>query len=149
MRSATKRQPKKAATAVSNREIDKLLRKFLKDPAPIDKDMLLRMTAKAEADDSLRPLILATLTRSGTRLMEMARDSALATDMARVAVAADIYAKRLREFAGFIEDAALRLNMGLCDRDDTDELISAARAWFNDPENQKRWRQRQAPETRS
>jgi hypothetical protein len=59
---------------------------------------------------------LAFLTLSGKELVDAAKtyDTEVAVEQARIAQSLDEYAARLRDFAGFMEKAALRMNIALC-----------------------------------
>jgi hypothetical protein len=77
-----------------------------------------------DASGILRRMALASLARSGGELRDaVIDDRAAALDFAKVCNGSRDYAARLREFAGLMETASMRLMIGMCFRDDGPEIL--------------------------
>jgi hypothetical protein len=103
---------------------------FRKQPAQMSDDEVQGICQKALAYDSQRPLLLASLTKSGAELIKAseAADAEGAEAVARAAVQAGEYAQKLREMANFVDAAGVRLLMALCGRKDMEQLIERAQS---------------------
>jgi hypothetical protein len=77
-----------------------------------------------DASGILRRMALASLARSGKELRDAVMDDrAHALEFAKVCNGARDYAARLREFAGLMETASMRLMIGMCFREDGPQIL--------------------------
>jgi hypothetical protein len=125
----TKQSVKKRAQDYAFAE--KLLSDFDAQPAQITKEQVAEIEKTFTAVDPARArrTALASLALSGMELTKKAvgdRDDALTLAQARVLI--ERYASSLREFAGIIESAGVRIGIALCSRDDMQELVVEAEA---------------------
>jgi hypothetical protein len=73
----------------------------------------------------LRRTALATLARSGKELIDaVSDDRADALDLAKLCNEARDYATRLKEFAGLMETASMRIMIAMCFRDDGPQILA-------------------------
>jgi hypothetical protein len=111
--------------------LEKFALQFKEQPPQITPDQCEQMETKFVDNTMaiLRRVALASLTRSGSELVEVVtaeRDMAIQTERARNYISD--YAKRLRSFADMMESASTRMGIALCYREDMQTLMEQVKA---------------------
>src|ERR1700761_2662973 len=110
----------RSAKSSNDSSIARLFSDFDAQPAQITEDQLNRIEANFTGLGTrrLRRVALATLAMSGMQLNKAVAQQDVAVTFAEAKLRIDDYASRLRDFAGVIEDAGMRIGLALCSRPD-------------------------------
>jgi hypothetical protein len=120
-------------------QIDKLFADLDAQPPQLSEEERVELESRFASHDveAWRRLLLDSLTRSGADLVKAATgDAELAIHLQCAADQARWYAERLREFAGVMEGAGLRISLALCSRPDVEAIQAAAATSRDRPEDQ-------------
>jgi hypothetical protein len=105
-----------------------IYRKFKRQPAQMTEEQMKQIEAVMQSYDINRRLLLGSLKNPARVIIKMAKNDELAPSVAQLVVAAESYARRLRDLADLMDTAHTRLSMALCERTDMSKLLKTARA---------------------
>jgi hypothetical protein len=119
---------KSARSGMTRAQMKKVLGDFHNRPAQISHEQMLQIEECVSSWGFSRRMMLGTLKLSGKELVAAIKnmDADLAETFAENAIAAKIYAGRMRNLAKLADTASVRLMLALSERADMDQLLKAA-----------------------